>query len=185
IMYITEVINWDETTCLNSIQSNVEFKIVTVECILKISCNDPQSKSRFHFNGRIDRIDKIGETYRIIDYKSSVNEQVKMQPLQELVCDPKYQKTFQLLWYAWMVSKHFNIPPELITPALLDIKQMKLFPILNANKEPLCIHTDLLQEFESLVLEQCRALKAPDFEYIATEDENQCEFCPYTSICQR
>ena len=84
-----------------------------------------------------------------------------------------------------MVSKHFKILPELITPALLDIKQMKLFPIRNAQKEPLSIHADLLQEFESLVLEQCRALTTPDFEYLATDDESQCEFCPYTSICQR
>ncbi|MFZ9474351.1 MAG: PD-(D/E)XK nuclease family protein [Bacteroidia bacterium] len=185
IMYVAEVIKWDETTCQNAIKSNVEFKITSVECLLKISCNDPQSANRFHFNGRIDRIDKIGETYRIIDYKSSVKEQVKMHPLQELVSDPQYQKTFQLLWYAWMVSKHFKILPELITPALLDIKQMKLFPIRNAQKEPLSIHADLLQEFESLVLEQCRALTTPDFEYLATDDESQCEFCPYTSICQR
>lgn len=184
-MYVNEVIKWDENTCKSCEQSQSEFQILSVECVLKTVCTDPLTANRLYFNGRIDRIDKIGERYRIIDYKSTVKETIKMYPLQEIVCDPQYQKTFQLLWYAWLVSKQFNLNPEHITPALLDIKQMKLFPIQNAQKEPHYISTALLQEFESLIIEQCRILTRDDFEYAATNDESMCEYCPYTSICQR
>jgi ATP-dependent helicase/nuclease subunit B len=58
--------------------------------------------------GTADRIDRVGNMLRVIDYKSSVygTDKFEFTGFDDLFTDKKYDKMLQLFLYAWMVYKN-------------------------------------------------------------------------------
>ena len=142
-----------------------------------------------YIKGSVDRIDKLGNKIRIIDYKSSVkaDDKFKFTGFEDLFHDSKYNKMLQLFVYAWLVVKNNLARPEDLLPCIIPFKAFEEVPrsIQDEAKkgESLLITSELLNEFESyLKLEIESMLSNPDH-FNQTDDLDKCEYCAYNSIC--
>ncbi len=137
-----------------------------------------------YINGTVDRIDRIGQQFRVIDYKSSMKQDDKFNTshLDEVFTNSDYHKLFQLLVYAWLLHKNNVCLPE----------QMHLTILAFLNKynksgtpSPKEISRELLEAFEKRLAETAGDILKSEGEYKGTDDKDQCKYCAYASICFR
>ncbi len=109
--------------------------------------------------GKLDRIDEVDGSVRIIDYKTGRVERKHVEILswENLIHDYKYSKAFQLLCYAHMYSKKH--PNQLIVAGIISLKNLKEGTLLFAQKESArgpknnTIDTETLFRFETILHE--------------------------------
>ena len=137
-----------------------------------------------YINGTIDRIDMVGDRFRIIDYKSSLkqNDKFSTENLELLATPSDYDKLFQLLVYAWLLDKNKVCSPE----------QMDLMIIAFRNKynktgkpDPAAITKELLNGVEHLLIQRAESILATEGVFSGTEDTEHCTYCAYAPICFR
>jgi hypothetical protein len=142
-----------------------------------------------YIKGSVDRIDRLGNTIRIIDYKSSVkaDDKFKFTGFEDLFHDSKYNKMLQLFVYAWLVVKNDLARPEDLQPCIIPFRQFEDVPrsILNENKkgEALLITHELLNEFESYLRNEIESIISNPDHFNQTDDLDKCEYCAYANIC--
>lgn len=127
-------------------QKNSDLEIVDiekpVECLLKIDENTIKLK------GYIDRIDKYDNELRIIDLKTGKVEpkNLKFKDFNHLITDYDYAKAFQVLFYALIYSKNFNV--DQMKAGIISFKNLNSwFMPLNFNGKT-TIDDSILIEFE-------------------------------------
>ena len=184
-MYVKEVLRWDEATARASEKKKEPFLFIALEHTLNYTIPANAETPALNFMGRIDRIDQIGHRYRIIDYKSSVNESIKLSSVEALFESTKHSKTVQLLWYSWIVSRTMHWNSDSIFPALLNIKKMSLHGIQFGNEKEWCPTAAVIDAFEQELINYSKRILSPDFKYVATDDASQCTYCPYSPMCHR
>jgi hypothetical protein len=112
-----------------------EVKIIALEQTMSVTLNIEEIDHPVILKGKLDRIDEVDGTIRIIDYKTGRVERKHVEILlwEDMVHDYKYSKAFQLLCYAYMYSKeHVNQP---IVAGIISLKNLKDGTLLFAHKE--------------------------------------------------
>lgn len=115
------------------------------------------------FSGRIDRIDRLGDTLEIIDYKSGSYPDITKAPSLEEV-------DYQLSIYACMAE------------ALGEVAYCSYYDLTNG----VLVREPYLQErIENLqnILREIREQKT--WEWERTEEYIRCRYCPYAYLCER
>lgn len=140
--------------------------------------------------GTIDRLDQLGDTIRIIDYKTAVhiNDKFDFEQLDDLFEDPHYSKQFQLFLYAWLVYKFKGTDPARLEPGIIAFKKFTSAPIAikdKSTRQNLVFTHDLLNRFEQRLQQQIQNIMNRNQPFEQTDDENRCLFCPYRQMCQR
>ncbi|MFO0322384.1 MAG: PD-(D/E)XK nuclease family protein [Bacteroidota bacterium] len=142
-----------------------------------------------YIKGSADRIDKLGHTIRVIDYKSSIKSTDKFifTEFEKLFTDSNYNKMLQLFIYAWLVVKNNMAKPEELLPCIIPFKKFENKPrfILENSKDksPLKFTKELLEEFEIYLIAEIKTILNPEFNFTQTEDLEKCEYCAYAGIC--
>jgi hypothetical protein len=142
-----------------------------------------------YLKGSADRIDKLGNKIRIIDYKSSVksDDKFKFTGFEDLFNDTQYNKMLQLFMYAWLVVKNNIATAPELQPCIIPFKKFEEHPkfIMEDKKGGgiLEFTNELLQEFEDHLKLKISEILSPTHSFIQTEDEDQCEYCAYAGIC--
>jgi CRISPR/Cas system-associated exonuclease Cas4 (RecB family) len=142
--------------------------------------------------GFVDRIDKIGEEWRIIDYKSGgvSPSALKFEEWSELKEDSDLAKIIQLYTYAYLFRHGRNEKSIKIRAGIISLKKLNegfmSVPSLSSseNNESLIREEDLA-EFEKIleeILEEVYDLSVP---FMQTEDVKRCEYCDFVSLCDR
>ena len=171
IKYITSFIDIE----IEQIERH-RIKILGLEEKMKISLDFPELGFPVHLKGKLDRIDEIDGTCRIIDYKSGnvLANQVELFDWSIITQDYKYSKAFQLLCYALMYSKVKNgsaqeagiISFKNLSSGLLNFATK---PSKNSRTKDKSITSETLADFtlelKKLVLEICN----PDIPFIEKE----------------
>jgi RecB family exonuclease len=129
-----------------------------------------------HWIGYVDRIDKIGEVYRIIDYKTGIvkDEDVTFTVKDDLLkafSTPKH--ALQLLVYRFLFQKKFGFFPDSSMIYALPTQssvQKKLSSDSIANEKQM----ELLTEFVTLIFEELFNTSSP-IEH--NNDSLYCTFC--------
>lgn len=102
-----------------------QLKIVQVEN--KLSAAFPVEELDFpiRISGKVDRVDCLEETLRIIDYKTGKVEQrdLNVKNWDELTQDYKFSKAFQVLCYAYMIHK--ETPINKAQAGIISFKNLK------------------------------------------------------------
>ncbi len=147
----------------------------------------------FNLIGRVDRVDKVGNSLRIIDYKTGTvkNKDLNFSDWDELVESNSKEKSFQLLMYAYLFIKNNpkykdqrviagnysfkNLEDGLIT---LCKKESK-----NNNHNILVINDNVIKRFEDQLNKILNNIISNDF--IQTSDKEACKWCDYKLICNR
>jgi len=142
--------------------------------------------------GFVDRIDKIGEEWMIIDYKSgSVSPSVlKFTEWNELKEDSDLGKVVQLYTYAYLFrhgrsEKAVNIRAGIISLRKLNEGFMQVPSLSSAEKNGSLIGEEDLAEFEKILREILEEVYDFSIPFMQTEDVKRCENCDFVNLCNR
>lgn len=134
------------------------------------------------FYGRVDRVDKIGEKFRVIDYKTG-------RVSSSLICDLSYGKKLQLFAYASLIGKKTGLDCSGVyyfdIKAKDNAKNRKLVgvnvggddkkSVSQVKFEELTEQAEILMKKASDYLQQGKLFPYPDL--------SSCQYCPFKSIC--
>jgi len=141
----------------------------------------------FNLFGNVDRVDKVGESVRIIDYKSGKVEQneLSFKSFEELRENPKKAKAFQLMTYAYLYAKSLmNITS--FTAANYSFRNLDDGPIfVMLNKTILKIDELAIQKFEEELKILLSTILDDENEFYPTENKDACQWCDFKSVCGR
>lgn len=137
--------------------------------------------------GKLDRIDKIQNLIRIIDYKTgAVNESsdLKLKSWEDLK-EVKKNKSFQLFMYAYLFHKNNLNTTNRISSGIISLRKLSagLLPTSLNQKEEL--DAEILQEFEQELIILITSILNPETKFTQTTDIKVCENCAYSKICNK
>jgi len=168
-----------------------DLRIVALEKELEVSITIVINNKPVNviIKGKADRIDRAGNTLRVIDYKSSVHKDDKFEftGFDEVFSEKKFDKMLQLFFYAWMVYKNNLAKASEIKPCIIPFKKFEKEPrsIVQKGKIPLELTEDLFAKFEEKLKALIQSIFNEQNPFSQTEDEKICEFCAYKIICNR
>ncbi|MCF8422976.1 MAG: PD-(D/E)XK nuclease family protein [Bacteroidia bacterium] len=189
--YVNKLLRNDLKLIQNSKKTNELLSLIDLEKTLSASLTIDINgvETLVYLKGSADRIDKLGNNIRVIDYKSSVktDDKFKFTNFEDLFKDSKYNKMLQLFMYSWLVVKNKLAKPEELQPCIIPFKKFEEQPkfILEDVKGGgiLNFTSELLDEFESYLKLEISQIISITTKFNQTEDEVKCEYCSYASIC--
>jgi len=143
------------------------------------------------FQGSADRVDRLGNTVRVIDYKTGKVEDVDVRLYGrdgnqwEHMFEGKKDKAFQLMMYAWLYQplKDSQFSME---AGIIGLKyHAKYFPLSISKETESDISKEHIDSFEKDLIELMQELFDPKVDFKQCEDDKVCSFCDYKFICGR
>ncbi len=142
--------------------------------------------------GFVDRIDKIGEEWKIIDYKSGSvsSSSMKFAEWDELKEDPDLAKVVQLYTYAWLFRNERNEKAIKISAGIVSLRKLnegfqRVLSVSSPGKNGSHINEEDLAGFEKTLKEILKEIYDFSIPFMQTEDEKQCENCDFINLCDR
>jgi ATP-dependent helicase/DNAse subunit B len=167
------------------------FKVVGLEkkVCTSIAIND--SKQRVLIGGTIDRLDLVGESAYILDYKTGkadLNFPV-LKALFDKENKTRNKAAFQTLVYSLILHK--NQPGFLtIYPGIYSLRGIfnenynPSFCLKGAINAPLEFVT-VSDQFEAQFIELLEEIFNVDSPFTQTTNPENCKYCPYRQICRK
>jgi RecB family exonuclease len=174
-MEITKNVLIKEKDFLSTTTELVYIEQVEAAMNTELEVNVNGEVKRLKFKGYIDRIDRIGDKYRVIDYKSGKvkDDDVKFNLLEDGL-KQSFKKTkhaLQLTLYCLFFKEKYNcFPDQAIIMSL--VKSDKLF-VLNYDKDI----EGMTQVFKDLVEELLNEIYNLDIHFEHDSDAKYCGYC--------
>jgi CRISPR/Cas system-associated exonuclease Cas4 (RecB family) len=189
--YVKKLLMNDLQSIKQSRLTNQYLSLIDLEVLLEttVSVNINEQSTPIYIKGSADRIDKLGNIIRIIDYKSSIksSDKFNFEGFEKLFTNSEYNKMLQLFMYAWLFVKKGMAKPEELMPCIIPFKKFEEKPrFINDNskeKAPLIFTHELLMEFEMHLIQEINNMLDTRLNFNQTEDVKNCEYCAYSSMC--
>jgi RecB family exonuclease len=120
-----------------------------------------------NINGKIDRIDKIGSNYVILDYKTSSSLKIDTQRSYPNSTD------FQLEFYHILLQQNMGTNHSIDFVAYYDLKKTKI------------LIEDMLEEKLELLSSIFDELKTSKVDFELCDKITNCQFCDFKTLCSR
>jgi CRISPR/Cas system-associated exonuclease Cas4 (RecB family) len=139
--------------------------------------------------GKIDRIDKLNDKVRVIDYKTGNVTSFTFKALDELFekdLEKPKKEILQALIYSLVYKDEESVGDE-IQPAIYSLRKLfdeKFAPEIKYNSKPFAFQS-LEQEFRDKMHDLVAEIYSSETTYSQTPHEKVCQNCPYNKICQR
>ena len=164
---IKDIIRQDQKLVLQ----NNRLEIVELEKRLKAQL--PVAEHDIYIKGVVDRIDRLNGQLRIIDYKTGKVDvkNLKIPNPEEISEDPKKEKLFQLLTYAWLYYKSGRLlTTDLpLQTGIISTRQIKQgFLPAQVNQEKL-IDTTVIKDFEKQLIDLTAKILHPEIPFVETD----------------
>jgi hypothetical protein len=146
--------------------------------------------------GIIDRVDRIGETIRLIDYKSGADKKdfTDIPSLFDRDNKSRNKAAMQTMMYGLLYQEtsggKISNP---LKPAVFNLKDifdedfspylMMGFP--RKHKEEINCYQEFEEPFLSALEEVLTEIFNPEIPFDQTEEEGKCQHCPFKEICSR
>lgn len=172
-------------------KKNVPFTLIALE--EKFSVPVQVGAQKILLGGKIDRIDRVGETVRIIDYKTGRDE-LGVESIASLFNreGKRNKAAFQTMLYGLLYQKQKNISDVKVIPGLLNRKNLFSedfsfgHPMGKGRDRELLADAEFhYAEFETLLMNLLKELFDPETHFDQTTNHKACTFCSYKSICRR
>jgi ATP-dependent helicase/DNAse subunit B len=133
--------------------------------------------------GYVDRIDRVGERVRIIDYKTGnvAASDLVFKEWEDFATNPKLDKCFQLLFYSYLCTDKIDRKED-IQSGIISFRNMGggFMPVhAPVNNE------DSDSQFEALLNTILNEIYDTETPFTQTDELANCAYCPYVSICGR
>jgi ATP-dependent helicase/nuclease subunit B len=138
-------------------------------------------------SGKADRIDSLGSTIRIIDYKTGKAEdkELKFDDWDMLEQDSNLAKSFQLLTYAYLYQKMNPSITDNITSGIITFRELSRgLKTVNISKSE-SLNVELLAEFENQLKKILINIFDENSAFTQTTEVSNCEYCSFKGICNR
>ena len=180
---INNFINYE----LKFLKTNNKMKIIGLEQELCCSFDIPKKNIKVNLLGNADRIDHVGDTIRILDYKSGAvkdNDVVIKNNVKEL--KDLTDKSLQLLIYKYLYKKsNMGIDSENIEPGILSLRKISKGIFYLSNKSDYLKDETLIENCDTLFLNLFNEILDQDNPFKQTEDEKNCRNCSFIEICKK
>lgn len=140
-----------------------------------------------NFKGSIDRIDRVGETYRVIDYKTGSGA-TDFKTIEQLFDASKNNRPYQILQvFVYALFYELENPGKQLSPAIYYLRSIfKDFdPSVSCDKQRIdnisVYMTEFIERFH-ILLEEIFDPAAP---FSQTPNEKNCEWCAFKTVCGR
>ena len=144
-----------------------------------------------YLGGKIDRIDKTGNTFRVIDYKTGKIDRTVagIDRLFEISGKKQNKEAMQILFYSYLLSEDKNykqLPVAAGLYGLRDIFKNEFDYLLTQNKnEPIAYFDQVREPFLQGLTNLLKDIFNPTQAFTQVSDKNICEYCDYRGICHR
>ncbi len=154
-MAITRNLLMEEREFVHKSSEPIDIIMLEMKLTKSIEIEVNGTKKLIHFSGLVDRIDKVGNNYRVIDYKSGkvTEKDVKFKLLDTPILSFKNCKhAVQLALYCLFFKERFNhFPAEAKIISLVDVKANYNLNIEDGTTEDVCnslvdLVTDIITE---------------------------------------
>ncbi len=175
--YIVNFLKWDikNITMHPSVLQSTELRLIIN--IINDSLN-------VNFKGFIDRVDKIHNTVKIIDYKTGSVElkNLKVKNADELTTNPKYAKAFQVMYYAWLYNQQYNV--QNIETGIISLRRISggFISLKLSEYEDI---KDYFDKFTDAIIKLVGEISDSGISFTQTDDLDICRWCNYKTICNR
>ena len=170
------------------------FKVQGLEKDVFTTIQLTTSNGSFELNvgGKIDRLDEVDGTLRIIDYKTGSRQQQKMGSVEDIFDPSNIEKHsdyyLQTMLYALIVraQKEYNPNSLPASPALLFIQHTtgeNYDPTLVIDKLPVCDIRTYAHEFKTSLIQLLEEIFNPQIPFRPTAQTERCNRCVYRQIC--
>jgi len=141
----------------------------------------------FNLFGNVDRVDRVGDSVRIIDYKSGKVEQkdLSFKSFEELRENPKKAKAFQLMTYAYLYAK--SVMNDIsFTAANYSLRNLDDGPVfVKLNKTTLKMDALVMEKFEEELKILLLTIVEDENKFYPTDNKDDCQWCDFKSVCGR
>ena len=169
------------------LKENKSMKVIGLEEELCCSIDIPEYNIKVNLLGNADRIDQVGNTIRIIDYKSGAvkdSDVVIKKDVKELkdISD----KSLQLLIYKYLYKKsNMHLEAENIAPGIIGLRKISKGVFSLSNNSEHFNDENLITDCESMFSDLFKEILNRDIPFKQTEDEKKCSNCGFIDICKR
>jgi len=170
------------------------FQLVSAEKKYKrtITVEAGREVNRILLGGKIDRVDRMGDHLRVIDYKTGNARQgfSGVEGLFDAALRSRNAAAMQVLFYAWMVSAQH--PGDRIMPGLYIMRELygqdfdpRLTMGSKSGAVPIDAFSILEEEFVIHLKELIARMFDPGIPFTQTGNEDHCRHCDFARICNR
>ena len=152
---------------LRNLENGASLRIHSLENTLEVPFTHPTVPFNVQLKGTVDRVDILNTNMRIIDYKTGAVAQknISIKNWEDLLApEGKYEKAFQILFYAYMIDK-INPIKESVSAGIISIKKIQNgfmpFKINNESK----INASTLNDFEKMLATLLLEIANPDIPF--------------------
>lgn len=145
----------------------------------EISFNQNGKETKAKLSGRIDRIDKIGNTIRVIDYKTGKVEkkEISLINIDEILnSDGKKSKALQLLTYAVLYEQILKENDEIKTGIISFRNINEPYFFLSIQKSEI-INADIIKQSKELIREILEEIFNTDIPFEHKVSAQYCTMC--------
>jgi len=140
-----------------------------------------------NFKGIIDRIDRVGDSYRIIDYKTGTGT-TDFKQVPDLFDGSKPTRSYQILQvfvYALFYAREH--PDARLSPAIYYLRSIfgDPSPTVTCNKRPISDISVFMDEFLALFNDCLEEIFNPEIPFSQTKNIKNCQWCAFKEICNR
>lgn len=167
------------------LESGIQLRIVDTEKELNKDIDIQGHKVMLH--GFADRIDKVGDEIRIIDYKTGKVNPYDMKINDKVVgITSMAEKSIQLLMYKYLyLHEHHDIKPDLIQPGIIGLQKLS-HGVFNLEINELHeLHNNFEATCDKYFNEFLQELFNKNIPFTQTEEVKNCSFCDFKNICKR
>lgn len=191
---IIERVRWMVKRILEVDKQRTPYTIVLQENEIKTQISITAGGNTFSVNvgGKVDRIEKCGSMYRIVDFKTAKfeNSKMKFKNISDVFENNKLEGVFQLLTYSEIFAKSNGVEADNIVQNLWFARSDEL-PIINQKGEArdssieVTSYQPYRDDFSELLTQLIADLFDPQTTFDQTTDTERCRHCTYKGICGR
>ena len=182
-----EIIKENILQALKKDKTYTPFKILYLEKDFKtqLNINFNNTTKKITVKGNIDRVDKINNKTRIIDYKTGKAEQ-KINEISNMfnpLIDKRPKAIMQTMIYAMAYKSETN--NNNLYPCIYQIKELhsnKFYYELFFNKKILQ-YDDIEDNFKTELTKTINKIFDTKQNFSQTDNQNHCKYCEYKKIC--
>jgi len=140
-----------------------------------------------NFKGSIDRIDKVGELVRIIDYKSGSGA-TSFNDISQLFDSSKDKRPYQILQVVIYGMFYLSDNPSVqLSPAVYYLRSIfkEFNPTIFYGKHPINDLSIYMTEFKEKFNELIEEMFNPEVPFSQTLNVKNCEWCAFKKLCNR
>lgn len=161
--------------------------------ILGLELKEFMDFNGFRFKGYIDRLDQVGNTVRVVDYKTgkvldieknisddNFEDVIKSLFSKETKSDKRPSIAFQLFMYDKLIRENINLSGKDVCNSIYHVTGLFKEPVTDVP-----VSEKFMQAAENGLAEVLNEISSPDTGFARTKDTDVCNYCDFKNICGR